>query len=623
MNYKKIYRKLNKYDIVSFDIFDTLLVRMAPNPVTVFEIVENMFSGRFSKKAFAIDRIKAEKTARSLTDKEEVTLNEIYANLSNYNAYEKEWLMNKELEVEKRILRINPIVKPIYDYCRTKNKKIVIQSDIYLDKSFIREVLQNNGIEYDYLAVSSDLKFTKRTGKMYENTLKVLKCNCGKVIHFGDSIKSDIVMARKNGIKAIRIKKLYYPNVSLDTITANMFDSLLRSKTQKSYDKYEEIGCRVLGPFYLSYSLWLMNELEKNDIKKVFFLSRDGFVMQKAFELINDKHIETKYLYVSRNSLVIPALSYCSEYEQVLKLTNISALKYIDVELFLRKIGLDPSECVQELKQVGLNKNDEIRGDEIYNNITLKQLYGLVQQKVLAHSNNQLRELLSYLTNIGFSDKVAIVDIGWQGTMQKALNIIMKAAGKQIDITGYYVGIKKSAIDFENGKMYGYCFDPNRNKLENAFFAFGGLFEYFYSNSEGSVKEYCEGKPKLEVNEYEGTEYINAMISIQNGGLHYLQEAAIYYDLYPGLDWKGYSLQKLIKYGIKPKLSDLKPFDKLYYSNIVNYYMLPQHGLLYYLIHIKQLKVDLNQSFWKVGFLKKLFKISLPYFQLYTLLKGR
>lgn len=623
MNYKKIYKALNKYDIISFDIFDTLLVRMAPNPITVFEIVENMFWKQFSKKSFVTDRIKAEKMARRLTNEEEVTVSEIYANLSSYNEHEKEWLMKKELEIEKRVLRINPVVKPIYDYCKSNNKIIVIQSDIYLDKEFIADVLKSNGVEYDYLVVSSDLKLTKRTGKMYSNTLKTLKCNCNKMIHFGDSMKSDIIMANKNGIKAIRVKKLYYPNVSLDGVTAKMFDHLLCNKTLKLYSKYEELGYRILGPFYLSYSLWLMKELKKKGIKKVFFLSRDGFVMQKAFNLINDEDIEVKYLHVSRNSLIIPAFSYYSEYEQVLKLTNISVLKYITIELFLKKIGLTPNECIQELKQVGLSKNDQIRGDEICNNMILKQLYCLVQQKVLAHSNNQLKELLSYLENMGFSGKVAIVDIGWQGTMQKALNIIMKFSGKQIDITGFYVGIKKNAIDFENGKMYGFCFDPNRDELENTFFAFGGLFEYFYSNSAGSVKEYCEGEPKLEVNEYEGTEYNDIMMSIQNGGLYYLQEAIKYYDLYPRLDWKEYSLQKLIQYGVKPKLSDLKPFSKLYYSNIANYYMLPQHSLLYYLTHIKQLRIDLNQSFWKVGFLKKLFKIPLPYFQVYTFLKGK
>lgn len=623
MNYKKIFKIIDKYDVVSFDIFDTLLVRMTPNPKTVFEIVEDAFCEKFSEKCFHKDRITAEEDARAKTKEEEITFKDIYQALQGYSVNEVEWLVNKEIEIEKQVLTVNPIIKPIYDYCKERKKRLVIQSDMYLSKKTIEEILHINNIEYDYLAVSADLSKTKRSGSMYINTLKTIKCSSKDMIHFGDSLKSDFLIPMKMGIKAIRIKKHYYPKMKLHNVDAAFFDKLINIKTARVKNVYESIGFRIMGPFYLGYSFWLKKELEKSGVKKVFFLSRDGYIMQKAFELINNSDIKDEYLYVSRNSLIVPALYYYSDYSRMLELTNISVLKYITVELFLKKIGLNPSDCINELRESKLNIDDEIVGSTILSNEKVKYLYSLLHDKVIKNSKKQVEELIGYLNEKDFSGKVAVVDIGWQGTMQKALTIITKAIGINVDIEGYYVGVKKSAIDFEKGKMHGYCFDPTKPDLENYIFAFGGLFEFFYSNSDGSVKEYQNNRPVLEVNEYKETEYLEAMKSVQQGGLKYMAEAIKYVGIYSKIDFYKYSLDKLIRFGTNPKLKDLKPFKRLYYSNINNYYMLPQHSILYYGMHLKQLKVDLNQSFWKVGFLKELFKMSLPYFKVYDYLKRK
>ena len=64
MEYEKmsIKKKIEDAKIVSFDVFDTLLLRNVCKPIDVFDIVENLYSNRYREKIeFKKLRIEAEK----------------------------------------------------------------------------------------------------------------------------------------------------------------------------------------------------------------------------------------------------------------------------------------------------------------------------------------------------------------------------------------------------------------------------------------------------------------------------------------------------------------------------------------------------------------------------------
>ena len=50
MKLNKLYRKIDKYDVISFDIFDTLIIRAVNNPKQIFDAVGNNFNEFFHKK---------------------------------------------------------------------------------------------------------------------------------------------------------------------------------------------------------------------------------------------------------------------------------------------------------------------------------------------------------------------------------------------------------------------------------------------------------------------------------------------------------------------------------------------------------------------------------------------
>ena len=77
---------IDRYDVVSFDIFDTLIKRNLKCPEDIFDLVEQHYNLKHSHpiENFKSNRIIAEQIARKSCLKEEVTLKEIYCQLDGF-----------------------------------------------------------------------------------------------------------------------------------------------------------------------------------------------------------------------------------------------------------------------------------------------------------------------------------------------------------------------------------------------------------------------------------------------------------------------------------------------------------------------------------------------------------
>lgn len=111
-----IYEEIKKHEIISFDIFDTLLIRPYVKPTDLFLHIEKLYK----IKGFHKNRIEAEKLARGkYIDCEEITLNQIYEEIDDrYKGFKE-----IEIELEERILTIHKENKKIYDYALSIGKK--------------------------------------------------------------------------------------------------------------------------------------------------------------------------------------------------------------------------------------------------------------------------------------------------------------------------------------------------------------------------------------------------------------------------------------------------------------------------------------------------------------------
>lgn len=62
----------------------------------------------------------------------------------------------------------------------------------------------------------------------------------------------------------------------------------------KERSEYYTFGFQYFGPFLYGFTEWLSGRLAEEGLTNVFFFSRDGYMMQKAFELLEPDFPKTK-----------------------------------------------------------------------------------------------------------------------------------------------------------------------------------------------------------------------------------------------------------------------------------------------------------------------------------------
>ena len=139
---RKRFPFLMQYDVISFDIFDTLIFRPFSEPTDLF-----FFLG---EKTGILDfkrlRMQAEAEARTQKYKEEkhyeIKLSDIWSRLENEIGVTKEQGMQMEQALEMEFCYANPFMQQVFTQLREHGKRLVITSDMYLSKAFISELLQ-------------------------------------------------------------------------------------------------------------------------------------------------------------------------------------------------------------------------------------------------------------------------------------------------------------------------------------------------------------------------------------------------------------------------------------------------------------------------------------------------
>ena len=166
---------------------------------------------------------------------------------------------------------------------------------------------------------------------------------------------------------------------------------------------------------------------------------------------------------------------------------NITITRYFSVDTFLRRLGLEPQSYVDIIEGEGLSLDTLLNKDTFQKDSKVIALYSKLKEDVISNSKKEFELLVQYLKENGFEGDIAIVDIGWRGSMQKAIKKA-EAAGIKVNIQGYYMGLDKE-IEGQKGKGFIHNYDT-ADDLKVRLAAFFGLFETFFLASHGSVEKY-------------------------------------------------------------------------------------------------------------------------------------
>ena len=616
-----------KCKFISFDIFDTLLIRNCNNCIDVFKYIEK----KYNINNFCSKRVNAEQKARRISLFEEITLHEIYSQYSFENEdISLDELMKIEIDTEKNFLVKNLKYYELYKILLKKGYKIIITSDMYLPKNVINDILYENGYKgYFKLYLSSDLLKTKATGSMFKYILSELNIKPNEIIHFGDNIKSDFLIPKKMGIKTYLVhqkKKNHYNDLDF-----SIFNNFIEN-TADSKEYYSQFGYECFGPFLYEYVKWLKEKFIKNDISKVYFLSRDGYIMKEAFDIINNDNIESLYLEVSRRSLRVPILHINPEYENIiLELSNAKSIKLIN---FFDMLGLNAESYKICIEKYGFMLEKNYDKNKLLGNAKFKKMYDeCLKKDVIINSKKEFEFLKKYLKMKKVEGKFAIVDIGWGGSMQKYLIKTLNLLNINNDVFGYYIGIadyyKKNVLD-KDMKMFGYLFDLKNNiNTQDLRKPFVGLFESLFLENKGSVEKY-RIKNNLPIAIRSNYEYsVKDKLINEEICVNLIQKSAINFIKYAeknsvikSLNIKSEdAFNGIRKVGLYPTRSDLNHFCnfRFFDEGEINRLASPKK-MIYYIFHISKFKNDFFDSRWKIGFLSMAFKLKLNYCKIYKFL---
>lgn len=450
---KDLKLKIRNYDVITFDIFDTLIKRDCSSFRNIFEVVEEKCNCNFENiQNFAELRYFAEVDLYKNKDKKVPTLKNIYDNIEIQPAL-REVLMDLECKTEIEFACVNEEVYKIYLECRNLGKKIYAISDMYLSKDTLMKMLNKCGYYIDEIWISCENNANKSSGELFKKFILETGINPCEILHIGDNRVADIKGAKKCAIDAFEIPHIienttYYKKKNNKKSWENDYlYPFVNNHIAQLNSRIQKIGFETLGPMIYGFCQWLHWMKKEYKIDKLLFCARDVYQTMKIYEMMYPEECdEIEYLCVSLKSLKKP-------YEAA--------------------IGVDTSE------------------DALL----------------------QLKLIKEYLIQLGCKgNKIAMVDSGCGGHTQHMLETIL---GDTCDFHGLYMRISKNfSKNVQDKESFPYMFKDKpsaKSYISGAFFetmlsaTHGRTLGYYFNNEEGIVKPvFGEDNPKADIlNEFQ------------------------------------------------------------------------------------------------------------------------
>ncbi|MDO5475330.1 MAG: hypothetical protein Q4F61_03025, partial [Candidatus Saccharibacteria bacterium] len=344
-NLLKIKESIIKHDIISFDIFDTLILRPFYCPTDLFllmnkdakTLLRSNGINRFSKiREIAECECREDAFQRG---EEEITIDEIYQCLVNHFAIPQDVankLKSLEIKLERKFCTRRNFGHYLYELAQFLEKKIVITSDMYLPQEDIEFILNHNGYE-DYAAfyLSNERRMTKSSGKLFK---LVQKENPNQSILHVDDNTQVCEKAREIGLESFQLTKATealeqhtgggiehnFYGISHDrhsfmwtTGVRNSLSLVANKLFDNPFSPYDlnsdfdgspyNLGYFALGMHLLALSNWLLIDTKEKGLDSLGFMARDGYMPLQITQILQkhtslNKHIKLNYVHLSRRT---------------------------------------------------------------------------------------------------------------------------------------------------------------------------------------------------------------------------------------------------------------------------------------------------------------------------------
>ncbi len=641
--------RLALVDTVSFDVFDTVLLRKTKCPADVFLYMQSQARKILGHPGaqFPELRVNAEKIARDRASDngyEDTNLQEIYSVLQEFTGVDDravDALVQLEIDSEQKLIYAHPDAVKTRDLALSRGKNITFTSDMYLPRAHVARLLEMNGFCAENLLVSSETRATKHSGKLFDLLVAKFGGDPAKILHIGDNSWSDFERPRLKGLKSFHWRPQPEQLPFVDQITSyagdwvcdlpsSIYTGLARKRrlshpvdTALAEDFWKALGYEVVGPLYMSFVSWLVDTARRLDIDKLFFLARDGYYLIKTFNILQKNWqlpIEASYIFASRRLLNVPrirsldqtALNFLTEPNPSMSLKD-----------FLERVGLDVDSCCDSVSQFGFTSYDQMLTTpegfflslEFQENI--RELIKNRAGEILAKAEQERSQLLAYLSQTGITKaNSAIVDIGWQASSIKSFRDLLGVNGSRPTLHGLYFSTWRFALGAMNSGCPVHSFYVHLDKPEyraNLIREGVELLEAFFGAPHPSVvgleKNNGYWRPLYGQKELDDTQQQYLELARQ-AALEFVAEASQL--LSPDCGAQGYACLDTVLERIlcNPRPQEARLLGQLSHRNSFG-----GKGPLRYIAKVpsgldrksrRKLRAAYHNSFWKKGFMAQL-----------------
>ncbi len=439
------------FDVLSLDVFDTLVWRGVPQPSDAFLLLAPRLRARgwlaesVSDAGFAMARRAAEDRARQAVASREVTLAAIWDAFPSglrRSGSAREW-MEEELRLEGELVRAHAPMVDLARRAQSRGLRLALVSDTYFDAATLRRF---TGLSPDLVLASCEQGLSKSAG-LHRLVLEHFGAPASRVLHVGDHPQADIEAARRLGLAAFPFPKA--PEDLAEGLAAELPHTLesraelIRSEDHgwtslrgqvmaQSEDAHEVWGAGVLGPVLTGFGEWVAARARALEAEVVWCLMREGRLI-RALLAEADPALPAQECFVSR---------------YVALRASVGSASAADLAAFLRRPT--PAPLGTLLDQLGLPA-DALPGLDRSLPVDERQA-GVLAQRLARDAGlaRRIREvcgaaragLLAHLDAIGGGRRegaALITELGYTGTIQGALHRILAEERPRLRLHGLYL----------------------------------------------------------------------------------------------------------------------------------------------------------------------------------------
>lgn len=371
--------------------------------------------------------------------------------------------IEREIMFEKWAVYPNEIMLRLLRALRADGVRVVLTSDMYLGRKYVARLLEHCGYAgmFDDLLVSCDSGTLKRTGQMFAHLARTLNVAPDMILHVGDNLLGDGVMAARAGLRSfvIRDRQMCARNARLDyDFRRQKSDPAWKGICAAAYAQappgtkgsaQESFGIGVMGPVLAPFVHAVAQRCKDSGVERVFFVSREGLILKAIYDevapLVFGAHVpEAVYFGASRLTTFLAAIHGDLYGAREIDSAFANASHY-SLRNLVQPLQMEEGLLKTLAAQAGIADVDRPLPE---NFATWTPLSGFLDnpqfRAIVAERAKPAREgLLGYLEAIGFlsGGRVAFVDIGWGGQIQENIAVAVESHPGRPQIHGLYMGL--------------------------------------------------------------------------------------------------------------------------------------------------------------------------------------